>query len=167
MPESGWNEQSMTHARQSRLPWWSVAMPVVACALLGFALGGTAGTLWTIIFGTALIASVLTAVFHAEVVAHRTGEPYGTLILAIAVTVIEVALIVSLMLAGGDGGEFIARDTVFAAIMIICNGVVGLCVLVGGICHGEPRFRVEGTNPALTVLAALATLTLVLPIFTT
>jgi Ca2+:H+ antiporter len=167
MPESGWNEQKMTHARKSRLPWWSLAIPIVACALLGFALGGVSGTLWTLVFGAALIASVLTAVYHAEVVAHRTGEPFGTLILAIAVTVIEVALIVSLMLAGGDGGEFIARDTVFAAIMIICNGVIGLCVLVGGIRHGEPEFRVEGTNPALTVLAALATLALVLPIVTT
>src|SRR5512141_607381 len=157
----------MTHARKSRLPWWSLSIPVVACALLGLALGGAAGTLWTLVYGIALIASVLTAVYHAEVVAHRTGEPFGTLMLAIAVTVIEVALIVSLMLAGGGGGEFIARDTVFAAIMIICNGVVGMCVLIGGIRHGEPKFRVEGTNPALTVLAALATLTLVLPIFTT
>src|SRR5258705_1615803 len=113
-----------------------------------------------------VIASVLAAVHHAEVVAHRTGEPFGTLILAVAVTIIEVALIVSLMLAGGDGKELIARDTVFAAIMIVCNGVVGLCILVGGIRHVEPTFRVEGTNPALTVLAALATLTLVLPTFT-
>ena len=134
----------MTPARKSRLPWWSLAIPIVACALLGFALGGMSGTLWMLVFGAALIASVLTAVYHAEVVAHRTGEPFGTLILAIAVTVIEVALIVSLMLAGGDGGEFIARDTVFAAIMIICNGVVGLCVLVGGIRHGEPRIPRRG-----------------------
>src|SRR5438132_14265322 len=125
MPESEWSKQKMAHARKLFLPWWSLAVPVVAGALLGLALGGAAGTLWTLIFGTALIASVLTAVYHAEVVAHRTGEPYGTLILAIAVTVIEVALIVSLMLAdgGGGGGEFIARDTVFAAIMIMCNGV--------------------------------------------
>jgi Ca2+:H+ antiporter len=113
-----------------------------------------------------LIASVLTAVHHAEVVAHRTGEPFGTLILAAAVTVIEVALIVSMMLSAGPDALLLARDTVFAAIMIVCNGVVGLCILVGGIRHHELAFRIEGTNPALTVLAALATLTLVLPSYT-
>jgi Ca2+:H+ antiporter len=118
------------------------------------------------VLAATLVASVLTAVHHAEVVAHRTGEPYGTLILAIAVTVIEVALIVSLMLSGGDGKEVLARDTVFAAIMIVCNGVVGLCILLGGIRHHELAFRIEGTNPALSVLAALSTLTLVLPTFT-
>lgn len=147
--------------------WLSAAVPLLACALLGFAFKGAAGAAWMAAFAVALVACVVAAVHHAEVVAHRTGEPFGTLILAVAVTVIEVALIVSLMLAGGDGKELIARDTVFAAIMIVCNGVVGLCVLLGGIRHGEPEFRVEGTNPALTVLAALATLTLVLPTFTT
>jgi Ca2+:H+ antiporter len=106
-------------------------------------------------------------VHHAEVVAHRVGEPFGTLVLAVAVTVIEVALIVSLMLAGGPNASALARDTVFAAIMIVCNGVVGLCVLVGGLQHRVLHFRVEGTSPALEVLVALATLTLVLPAFTT
>lgn len=148
------------------MPWWSLAVPVAACIVLGFALGGAAGTLWAAIFGAALIGSVLAAVHHAEVVAHRTGEPFGTLILAVAVTIIEVALIVSLMLGNGEGKALIARDAVFAAIMIVCNGVVGLCILFGGIRHHELAFRVEGTNPALTVLAALATLTLVLPTFT-
>jgi Ca2+:H+ antiporter len=150
-----------------QIPAWSVATPPIACALLGAALYGVAGAVWIAVFGVTLIACVLSAVHHAEVVAHRTGEPYGTLILAIAVTVIEVALIVSLMLSGGEGNELIARDTVFAAIMIVCNGVIGLAILLGGIRHGAPEFRVEGTNPALTVLAALATLTLVLPTFTT
>ena len=149
------------------MPLWSVLIPVAACVLLGIALHGVAGALWVAVLGATLIASVLTAVHHAEVVAHRTGEPFGTLILAIAVTVIEVALIVSLMLAGGDDKALLARDTVFAAIMIVCNGVVGLCILAGGIRHYELAFRVEGTNPALTVLAALSTLTLVLPTFTT
>ncbi len=141
--------------------------PIAACVMLGVALSGITGGWWTAACGATLVACVLAAVHHAEVVAHRTGEPFGTLILAVAVTIIEVALIVSLMLAGGDGKELLARDTVFAAIMIVCNGVVGLCVLLGGIRHGAPKFRVEGTNPALTVLAALATLTLVLPTFTT
>ena len=114
----------------------------------------------------ALIAAVLVAVHHAEVVALRVGEPFGTLILALAVTVIEVSLIVALMLSGGTAASALARDTVFATVMIICNGVVGLCLLLGALRHRVVAFRVEGTNPALSVLATLATLTLVLPTFT-
>ena len=113
-----------------------------------------------------LVASVVVAVHHAEVVAHRVGEPFGTLILAVCVTIIEVALIVTVMLSESDGSEYIARDAVFAAIMIVVNGVVGLAILIGGVRHHELSFRIEGSNSALTVLAALATLTLVLPSFT-
>ena len=145
---------------------WNAAAPLAACALLAFGAGAEHGAGLVTLLAASLIASVLTAVHHAEVVAHRVGEPFGTLILAVAVTVIEVALIVSMMLSGGSGQELIARDTIFAAIMIVCNGIVGLAILLGGIRHGAPEFRVEGTNPALTVLAALATLTLVLPTFT-
>lgn len=115
---------------------------------------------------TALIASVLVAVHHAEVIAHRVGEPFGTLVLALAVTVIELTLIVSMMLSGGVESSALARDTVFATVMIICNGVVGLCLLVGSLQHRVIDFRVEGTTPALAVLATLTTLTLVLPNFT-
>jgi Ca2+:H+ antiporter len=105
-------------------------------------------------------------VHHAEVVAHRVGEPYGTLVLAVAVTVIEVALILSIMLAGGPQKATLPRDTIFAAVMIICNGVVGVCLLVGGWHHREQSFRIEGTNSGLAALVALATLSLVLPTFT-
>lgn len=112
-----------------------------------------------------LIMSVLAAVHYAEVVAHKLGEPFGTLVLAISVTVIEVALIVAMMLSGSDGANFIARDAVFAAIMIVMNGVVGLCIFVGGLNHRELSFRIEGPNSALAVLAVLATFTLVLPVF--
>ena len=111
----------------------------------------------------ALIGSVFAAVHLAETVAHRVGEPFGTLILAISVTVIEVALIVSMMLSGKGASSDLARDTVFAAVMIICNGVVGLCLLVGSIRHHVLAFRVEGAGAALCVLIALTTLTLVLP----
>jgi Ca2+/H+ antiporter len=114
-----------------------------------------------------LIAAVAMAVHHAEVVALKVGEPFGTLILAICVTVIEVALIAAIMLSDVPGGETIARDAVFAAIMIVANGVVGLAILAGGIRHHELVFRIEGSNSALTVLIALAALTLVLPTFTT
>ena len=117
--------------------------------------------------GAMLMLAVLSAVHHAEVVAHRTGEPLGTLILALAVTVIEVALILSFMLMGGNDNATLARDTLFSAIMIICNGVVGLCLLVGGWRHKEQVFRVQGVGPALAALLALSTLSLVLPTFTT
>ena len=121
----------------------------------------------TLLVVLALVGAVLFAVHHAEVVALKVGEPYGTLILALAVTVIESGLIVSIMLAGGPGASTLVRDTVYATVMIVCNGVVGLCLLAGAIRHHVLTFRVEGANTALTVLAALVTLTLVLPSFTT
>ena len=114
-----------------------------------------------------LAGAVLAAVHHAEVVAHRVGEPYGSLILAVAVTVIEVGLIVTLMVSGGDHTSTLARDTVFAATMITCNGVVGLSLLVGSLREHVVPFRAEGTSAALATVATLATLTLVLPTFTT
>jgi Ca2+:H+ antiporter len=113
--------------------------------------------------GAVLIATVFAAVYHAEVVAHGTGEPFGTLVLAIAVTVIEVALIVSVMIAAPVEKAGLARDTVFAAVMIVCNGIVGLCLLWGGARHHEQGFQVHGASAALAVLAALTTLTLILP----
>ena len=85
-------------------------------------------TWFIVLMGALLIGSVLSAVHHAEVVAHKTGEPFGTLILAICITVIEVSLIISLMLAGKEGSEVIARDAVFATIMLIINGVIGMCI---------------------------------------
>ena len=103
-----------------------------------------------------LIGGVLSAVHHAEVIAHKTGEPYGALILAISVTIIEVSLIISMMLSGHEGSAFIARDAVFATVMIVLNGVIGLCIFIGGLHHHEMRFRNEGTNSALAVLTALA-----------
>jgi Ca2+:H+ antiporter len=117
--------------------------------------------------GAALIAAVLVAVHHAELVAHRVGEPFGTLILALAVTAIETALILSMMLAGGDDMAVLPRDAIHAAVMIICNGVVGVCVLMGGLAHREQSFRVEGAGAGLAALIVMAALTLVLPVFTT
>jgi Ca2+:H+ antiporter len=116
--------------------------------------------------GAALIAAVFAAVYHAEVVAHRVGEPFGTLVLAFAVMITEVALIVFVMVGvGGKAG--LARDTVFAAVMIVCNGIVGLCLLAGGVRHHEQGFQVQGASAALAVLAALTTLMLILPNVTT
>jgi Ca2+:H+ antiporter len=113
-----------------------------------------------------LIGGVLSAVHHAEVIAHKTGEPYGALVLAISVTIIEVSLIISMMLSGHDGSQFIARDAVFATVMIVINGVIGLCIFIGGLHHHEMTFRNEGTNSALAVLTALATFILVMPTVT-
>lgn len=149
------------------IPAWSVLLPVLSLVALAASQGSPPGG-WAVAgIGACLVAAVMSAVHHAEVVAHQVGEPFGTLVLAVAVTVIEVALIVSLMLAGGPSATALARDTVFAAIMIVCNGVVGLCLLVGGLRHRVVAFRVDGTSPALAVLVALSTLTLVLPAFTT
>ncbi len=149
------------------LPLWSVITPVLSAALLFSGDLAPSGWPWLLAVSIGLIAAVLVAVFHAEVIAHRIGEPFGTLVLALAVTVIEVSLIVSMMLSGGGAPSELARDTVFATVMIICNGVVGLCLLAGAIRHRIIIFRVEGTGSALSVLTALTTLTLILPKFTT
>jgi Ca2+:H+ antiporter len=113
-----------------------------------------------------LMAVVFASVHHADVIAHRTGEPYGTLVLTVAVTVIEVALILSIMLAG-EGRAGLARETVFSVIMVVCNGMVGLCLIVGGLRYGEQGFRVTGASAYLVVLMPLTVLTLILPTYTT
>ena len=146
----------------SLLQWTSVA-PIVACVVLAFAWGREGGWPLFAVIAAALVAAVFAALHHAEVVAHRTGEPFGTLILALAITVIEVALIISMMLSGGPSVPELARDTLFATVMIICNGVIGLCLWVGARRHRVVEFRVEGTTPALSVLIALTAMTLVLP----
>src|SRR4249920_901592 len=146
---------------------WPLVVPLLAAGLLALAMAWPGGTLLAWLCGVALMGAVLAAVHHAEVVAHRVGEPFGTLVLAVAVTVIEVALIVSVMLGGGTDKGTLPRDTIFSAVMIICNGVVGLCLVVGGLRHHEQTFRIEGATSSLAALIALATLSLVLPSFTT
>jgi Ca2+:H+ antiporter len=150
-----------------QMPLWTLIVPVVSLPLAGAAFVWPPGSVLAAVCAIALCASVLAAVHHAEVVAHRVGEPFGTLILAISVTVIEVALIVSMMLSGGPEQAGLARDTIFSAIMITCNGAVGLCVIAGGLKHHEQSFRLEGATSALAALIVLATLSLVLPAFTT
>jgi Ca2+:H+ antiporter len=114
-----------------------------------------------------LITSTLQAVHHAEVIAHRVGEPFGTMLLALAITSIEVSLIISMMLAGGSGSSALARDTVFAAVMIILNGMIGLSILAGSIKFKEQTFVLQGVNATVTTLIAISVLTLILPNFTT
>jgi Ca2+:H+ antiporter len=148
----------------SRTPWWAWAWPALAWLILGAMFLVPSGLL-AAVAGAVLVATVFSAVYHAEVVAHRVGEPFGTLVLAVAVTVIEVALIVSVMVANPEEKAGLARDTVFAAVMIVCNGIVGLCLLAGGARHHEQGFQVHGASAALAVLAALTVLTLVMPNF--
>jgi Ca2+:H+ antiporter len=119
-----------------------------------------------VVSGLLLGASVFAAVHHAEVLALKLGEPFGSILLAIAVTVIEVGLIVSIMLSAAPGSDQVARDTVFSAVMIVLNGVVGICLLMGGRRHFEQTFHVQGASAALAVLGTLAVLTLILPNFT-
>src|SRR6476660_10193295 len=146
---------------------WTWLIPVLALGLLLVAFATGVGTLLSVLCGTALVGVVLAAVHHAEVVAHRLGEPLGTLVLALDVTAIETALILSMMVAGGEDMAVLPRDAIYAAVMIICNGVVGLCVLLGGLAHREQTFRVEGAGAGLAALSVMAALTLVLPVFTT
>jgi Ca2+:H+ antiporter len=149
------------------MPLWTWLVPVVSLALLAAALAAGVGTLLALLCSAVLVAAVIAAVHHAEVVAHRVGEPFGTLVLAVAVAAIETALILSMMIAGGDDMAELPRDAIYAAVMIICNGVVGTCVLFGGLAHREQTFRVEGAGAGLAALMVMSTLTLVLPVFTT
>ncbi|MDZ7891802.1 MAG: ionic transporter y4hA [Rhodoferax sp.] len=153
--------------RTPALPYWTIAWPLAAWGLLAGQAGGLQGAVYLALMALGLVGAVLSAVHHAEVVAHKVGEPYGTLVLALAITIIEVALIVSMMLAGGPQTTALARDTVFAAVMLILNGIVGLCLLAGGSRHREQTFGQLGVSASLTTLAAIAVLTLVLPNYTT
>lgn len=148
------------------MPIWTWLVPAICSVLFLATIAIGPGPVLTSLCALALISVVVAAVHHAEVVAHRTGEPFGTLVLAVAVTVIEVSLILAITITGGPDAATVPRDTLYAAVMIICNGVVGACVLVGGIAHREQAFRVEGSGPALAALIALSTFSLVLPAFT-
>lgn len=150
----------------SQIPIWSIVLPIIACGLLVALHELSLGPVLALISLATLLGVVFVAVYHAEVIAHRVGEPFGALVLALAVTVIEVSLIISMMLSDAGDASSLARDTVFATIMIVCNGVIGLCLLSGALKHQLLSFRVEGTAPALAVIATLATMTLILPDFT-
>lgn len=157
----------MSRLRRS-LARWTTWVPIVGLVLVpvtwGRDLHPALATLVALVVG----AAVLAAVHHAEVVAHRVGEPFGSLVLAVSVTVIEVGLILTLMLTGDpDTTATLARDTVFAAAMITCNGILGASILAAGIKFGVPRFNAPGAGSGLATVATLATLCLVVPAFTT
>jgi Ca2+:H+ antiporter len=146
---------------------WTTWAPPVALVALVLSWGRHLPPLLVAVAALVLAAAVLSAVEHAELIAHRVGEPFGSLVLAVAVTIIEVALILTLMIAGGDGAATLARDTVFAAAMITMNGILGLSLLLGARRYGTTLFNAEGSGAALATVATLAVLTLVLPTFTT
>ena len=146
---------------------WTTSVPILAAVITAVTFGSKPGTAVLVLVGLLLGGAVLAAVHHAEVVAHRVGEPFGSLVLAVAVTTIEVALIVTLMVSGEEGETAtLARDTVFAAVMITVNGILGLSVLTGALKRGTAGFNAEGTATALATVLVLAVLTLVLPSFT-
>jgi Ca2+:H+ antiporter len=146
---------------------WTTVVPVVALLVLALSWGRSLNAVVAALVAIVLMGAVLAAVHHAEVVAHRVGEPFGSLVLAVAVTVIEVALIVTLMVSGGEEAATLPRDTVFAAVMITCNGIIGLAVLLGALRHNVVAFNAEGAGAALATVTTLAVLSLVLPTFTT
>jgi len=154
------------------VPWryvlrWTTIMPGVAFVALLFSWGRVLSPVILAIEAVLLVGSVLAAVHHAEVIAHRIGEPFGSLVLAVAVTVIEVGLIVMLMTTGKGDTSTLARDTVFAAAMLTINGIVGISLFVGAHKYRLASFNREGTGSALATVIALAALTMVLPVFTT
>lgn len=146
---------------------WTTVVPPLAVVVLALVWGEKLGPGLVVLAAALLIGVVLAAVHHAEVVAARVGEPFGSLVLAAAVTVIEVALIVELMASGGNEAATLARDTVFAAVIITTNGIAGLSLLLGSRRYGVTLFNAEGSGAALATLTTLATLSLVLPAFTT
>jgi Ca2+:H+ antiporter len=159
----------MSSHHHDTVPLWSWLFPGLAGLMLATKFAGIVSPdamPSQLAAAVLLFASVFAAVHHAEVLALRLGEPFGSILLAVAVTVIEVGLIVSILLSGAAGTEAVARDTVFAAVMIVLNGVVGLCLVLGASQHREQRFQLQGAAAALAVLALLAGLALVLPDYT-
>ncbi|MCL2779751.1 MAG: hypothetical protein FWD73_17300 [Polyangiaceae bacterium] len=158
----------MTHGNAASLaprrPDWNLIIPAVVL-VLALALKGSTSVLAGVLLGAALLGGVLTAVHHAEVIAARVGEPFGAVILALAVTVIELGLLVSVML-GKHPEPTLVRDTIHAVVVLVLHGLAGLCIVVGAIKHHEPEFRTQGAQAYLTVLLPMVSITLILPNYT-
>ena len=154
-------------AKHAHNPAWAYALPLLAWIILLAYFALPKSMIIVVLLCAALIGGVVSAVHHAEVIAHRVGEPFGTLVLALSVTLIESALIVSMMLSGGDDIMTLPRDTIFAAVMIILNAIIGLSLISGGRRHGVQSFNVEGMTDALCTIAVIVGVGMVLPNFTT
>ena len=156
----------MAHTHHERIPVWSWLVPALASVLIALKLAGVVpADHGAVLIVSALLlgAAVFASVRHAELLALRLGEPYGSILLAIAVTIIEIGLIISIMSSEVPGSQTVARDTVFSAVMIVMNGVIGLCMVLGARRHHEQEFQIKGTASALAVLGTLAVIALVLP----
>src|ERR1700716_4380440 len=157
------------HGPMPRSAWIFPALAVLLFAVasgLGLTFTPSAGGL---VFAAVLLAilfgTVFAAVHHAEVIAERIGEPYGTLLLTLAVTILEVALIAPIML-GDKPVPPLARYTLCAVVMIVCNGLVGICIMIGGLRYREQDVQVSGSSLYLSVLIVMATITLIMPNYT-
>jgi Ca2+:H+ antiporter len=159
-----------THVPMPRSAWIFPALAILLFAgITGLHYSFTpsaAGLVFAALLLLILFGTVFAAVHHAEVIAERIGEPFGTLLLTLSVTIIEVALIATIMLGEQVVMTTLARDTVFAVVMIVCNGLVGICILIGGLRYREQDIQVSGSSLYLSVLAVLATITLIMPSFT-
>ncbi|MDQ1165450.1 calcium:proton antiporter [Flavobacterium sp. SORGH_AS_0622] len=144
---------------------WTIIIPILSWVLFFSGLVDNS-SIFQIIASILLILSVMSAVHHSEIIAERVGEPYGTIILAISITVIEVSIIVSLMISEGSEAASLARDTVYAATMLILNGIIGLCLLIGSIKHYEQNFSTSSVTIGLVSLISIIVFTLVFPTFT-
>jgi Ca2+:H+ antiporter len=157
------------HGPMSKSAWMFPLLAIMLFAAVtaaGYSFSpSTGGVLFAVVLLVILFGTVFAAVHHAEVIAHRIGEPFGTLLLTLSVTIIEVALIATIML-GEKEVPTLARDTVFAVVMIVCNGLVGVCIFIGGLSYREQDFQVSGANVYLSVLFTMATITLILPNYT-
>jgi Ca2+:H+ antiporter len=154
------------------IPRSSWLFPALAAMFVALSTGfgwtftpSASGMAFAVVLLIILFGTVFAAVHHAEVIAHKIGEPYGTLLLTLSVIIIEVAVIATIML-GDKAVPTLARDTVFAVVMIVCNGLVGLCILAGGLRFQEQIFQVSGAKVYLIVLIVLATISLILPNYT-
>lgn len=144
---------------------WTIIIPALAWVLFFSGLIQDSSIV-QIVASVLLILSVMSAVHHSEIIAERVGEPYGTIILAISITIIEVSIVVSLMMSDGQAAASLARDTVYAATMLILNGIIGLCLLIGGLKHYEQNFSTSSVTIALVSLVSILVFTIVFPTFT-
>lgn len=142
---------------------WTLLLPLISLVLIGLYYFVSQHTFIVLLLCIGLIASVTCAIHHAEVIALKVGEPFGTLVLALSVTIIEVALIVSMMLSGGAEAMGLARDTIFAAVMIILNAIIGLSLFIGASKHQIQGFNLEGVTAALSVMTVIVVFAMILP----
>ncbi|MBX7044036.1 MAG: ionic transporter y4hA [Ignavibacteria bacterium] len=145
---------------------WTIVIPLLAWVLLYSGLADDSA-FFKALAGILLMLSIMSAVHHSEIIAHRVGEPFGTIILAVAVTIIEVSIIISLMIPGGQQAESLARDTVFSATMLILNGIVGICLFIGGLRFREQNFSKHSATIGLVSIVSILVFTMILPSYTT